>query len=92
MADISISIGGTSAAFSLSDGDAGRILAAYTAFFTKAGEDGAPVVPDTQECVMLIAKSVIAGLAQNAIRHEQEQAAKAAADAVPTIDATLVGG
>lgn len=90
MADINISIGGTSAAFSLSDADAGRILAAYTALFTTQGEDGVPVIPDTQTCVMMIAKGVVAGLAQNAIRYEQEQAAKAAAEAVPTIDATLL--
>lgn len=91
MADISISIGGNAVSFTVADADAGRILAAYTALFTKPGEDGTPVVPGAQETVVEIGKSVIAGLASNAIRYEQEQAAKAAAEAVPAIDATLKG-
>ena len=87
-----MSIGGNAVSFTISDADAGRILAAYTAIFTKAGVDGGePVVPTVQETVVEIGKSVIAGLASNAIRYEQEQAAKAAAEAVPAIDATLKG-
>lgn len=89
MADVSIGIAGTTVSFTIADQDAGRILAAYTAFFTTPGEDGTPTVPSPQEAVVEIAKSVVAGLAQNAIRYEQEQAAKSAADAVPPIDATI---
>jgi hypothetical protein len=91
MADISISISGNAVSFTVSDADAERILAAYAAIFTTTGEDGAPVIPTAQETVVQIGKSIVAGLASNAIRHEQEQAAKAAAEAVPAIDATLVG-
>jgi|DEB19_MinimDraft_3_1074340.scaffolds.fasta_scaffold03232_12 hypothetical protein len=92
MADISMSIGGNAVSFTVADADAARILAAYSALFTKPGEDGGePVVPTVQETVVEIGKSVIAGLASNAIRYEQEQAAKAAAEAVPAIDATLKG-
>lgn len=92
MADISMSIGGNAVSFTVADADAARILAAYSALFTKPGEDGGePVIPTVQETVVEIGKSVIAGLASNAIRYEQEQAAKAAAEAVPAIDATLKG-
>jgi len=91
MADISFSISGNAVSFTVSDADSARILAAYSALFTKPGEDGGePVVPGAQETVVEIGKSVIAGLASNAIRYEQEQAAKAAAEAVPAIDATIV--
>ena len=91
MADISMSIGGNAVSFTVADADVARILAAYSALFTKPGDDGAPVVPSAQETVVEIGKSVIAGLASNAIRYEQEQAARAAAEAVPAIDATLKG-
>ncbi len=92
MADISFSISGNAVSFTVADADAARILAAYSALFSKPGEDGGePVVPTVHETVVEIGKSVIAGLASNAIRYEQEQAAKAAAEAVPAIDATLKG-
>lgn len=91
MADISLSIDGISVSFAVADVDASRILAAYTAILTRGGEDGAPVVPDAQAVVVEIGKGFVAGIAQTAIRYEQEVAAKAAADAVPSIDATLVG-
>jgi len=87
MANISLSLDGTSVAFTVSDADVARILAAYTALLTKPDSD----VPTTAQVVEEIGKGVVAGLAQTAIRYEQEQAAKAAADAVPSIDATLVG-
>jgi len=87
MADISLSLDGTSVAFTVSKADAERILAAYTALLTKPDSDA----PTTAQVVEEIGKGVVAGLAQTAIRYEQEQAAKAAADAVPSIDATLVG-
>jgi len=90
MADISLSLNGISVAFTLADADMARIFTAYTALFTQDGADGTPAVPDAQAVVLEIGKGVVAGIAQNAIRHEQEQAAKAAADAVPSIDATLV--
>ena len=87
MADVSLTLNGTTVSFALSDADSARILAAYTALLAKPDAD----VPTAQEVVTEIGKGVVAGLAQTAIRYEQEQAAKAAADAVPSIDATLVG-
>jgi len=87
MADVSLILNGTTVSFALSDADAVRILAAYTALLAKPDADA----PTAQEVVTEIGKGVVAGLAQTAIRYEQEQAAKAAADAVPSIDATLVG-
>lgn len=86
MADISLSIDGVSVSFTLADADAARILAAYTAILTKDGE-----APTSADVVTEIGKGFVAGIAQTAIRYEQEVAAKAAADAVPSIDATLVG-
>jgi hypothetical protein len=78
---VTLSINGISASFSLADVDSARILAAYGAILSAADEG---------ETVVGIAKGVVAGLAQTAIRYEQEVAAKAAADAVPSIDATLL--
>jgi hypothetical protein len=78
---VTLSINGISASFSLADVDSARILAAYGALLE---------APTSEEAVIGIAKGVVAGLAQTAIRYEQEQAAKAAADAVPSIDATLL--
>lgn len=87
MADISVSLDGVSVSFAVSDADAARIVAAYTAILTKEGADA----PTSADVVTEIGKGFVAGIAQTAIRYEQEQAAKAAADAVPSIDATLVG-
>lgn len=87
MADISFSLDGAAVSFTLADADAARIVSAYTALLTKPDAD----VPSKQDVVTEIGKGFVAGIAQTAIRYEQEVAAKAAADAVPSIDATLVG-
>lgn len=86
MADISVSLDGVSVSFQVADADASRIVAAYTALLAKDG--GA--VPTSSDVVTEIGKGFVAGIAQTAIRYEQEVAAKAAADAVPSIDATLI--
>jgi hypothetical protein len=86
VADISVSLNGVSVSFAVSDADVSRILAAYTALLTKAEADA----PTSAEVVAEIGKGFVAGLAQTAIRYEQEVAAKAAAEAVPSIDATLL--
>lgn len=89
MADVSIAIAGLNVSFTLSDADAGRILAAHTALFTTQDGDGTPVVPTPQDVVIRIAQGVVGQLAQTAVVHEQQIAANAAAMAVPGIDATI---
>lgn len=84
---ISFTLNGTSVSFAVSDADAARILAAYTALLTQPDVDA----PTTADVVTEIGKGFVAGLAQTAIRYEQEVAARAAAEAVPTIEATLLG-
>lgn len=84
MASFSIEINGTKVDFSLSDQDANRILTAFTAFY-KEGE----TLPTTTQVVTKLAQEVITGLADRAIRWEREEAASAAAAAVPPIDAQV---
>jgi hypothetical protein len=78
---VKLEINGISVSFTLSDADVSRILAAYAGVLSTESHEAT---------VEGIGKGVVAGLAQTAIRYEQEVAAKAAADAVPSIDATLL--
>lgn len=84
MATFSISIGGTNVDFTLSDQDANRILTAFTAFYKEND-----ITPPVEQVVTRIAQEVINGLADRAIRWEREEAASAAAAAVPPIDAKV---
>lgn len=93
MANVTIDIAGMSVAFTLDDADAGRILAAHTAIFTRGefDENGQPVqvVPTPPEVVTQIAQQVVNELAARTVRHEQDAAAYAAREAVPPIEASI---
>lgn len=93
MAQFTINMAGVSAAFTLDDQDAGRILAAYTQVYTttEQNEQGetVQVVPTPEQCIKKIAQSVIEGLANYTRRHEQDLAAQQAAAAVPPVSVVL---
>jgi len=90
MAVILIELASISTSFSLSDDDANRILAAYTATYTTQDENGADVVPTPTETVNQLAQEVVDGLAANAVRWEQTEASKTAVGAVTPIVPTIV--
>ena len=85
MAQITININGLDVAFSLSDADAGRILAAHTAFYSQPNQPP----PAPQDVVVRLAQEVVTGLAERTLAWERDEAAAAARQAVPAIPATV---
>jgi hypothetical protein len=93
MTKIAISFADAEVKFSLPEQDAGRILSAFTQMWATQGVDdkGEPTVilPPVQEVVLKIAQSVVEGLAQQALRFEQDTAATAARKDITPIEYTI---
>lgn len=90
--EIKISITGAQGtverAFQISNANIARIIQAYTAVNTTLDEDGNPAIPTPAEVIAIIARGTVHGIANNAIRWHQEQAAKTAVGAIAPIEAT----